>query len=96
MNFSRVTALIAALALAFSLASPPRAEALSDGGEIALWVIGGITAFVAGVMLGTYLTRDPRKMFLVEPPVDEDAEKPAIVVGFECRQPDGTPALICW
>ncbi len=95
MKLTSFSALITTLALVFSLASPPRAQALSAG-EITLIVVGSLTGFVIAVVVGTFLTRDESKVFLVEPPPEEDTGERRITVGLECRGPDGVPALICW
>ncbi len=96
MTVTKLSALIATLALVCSLASPPRAKAISDDAELALWIGGGVVAFIAAILVGTLLTRETSTMFVVEPPPEHGGEKRAVTVGLECRGPDGRPAVICW
>lgn len=91
---TRLTALIATLALIFSLMGPPRANALDDGAEIALYVVGGIALFVGAIVVGTLLTRDEAKMMLVEPRPEHRDD--AVAFGLDCTSPDGRAALACW
>ncbi len=91
---TKLSALITSLALVFSLLSPPRANALSDDGEIALWVVGGIVLFVGAIMVGTLLTRDESKMMLVEAP--PEAGEGRVAFGLDCATSDGRPAVVCW
>ncbi len=96
MRLTKVSAPIATVALVFSLASPPRARAISNNAELALWIGGGVVAFIAAILVGTLLTRDDSTMFVVEPLPQERGEKRAVTVGLGCRGPDGRPAVICW
>lgn len=91
---TRISALITCLALVFALMSPPRANALSDDGEIALWVVGGIVAFVGAIMIGTLLTRDESKMLLVEQ--QSEHRDDLVAFGLDCATADGRPAVVCW
>jgi len=91
---SKISALVVALALVLSLASPKPAAAASAG-EITLYVVGGLTVFVGLVIVGTLLTRKKSKMFVAGAEEPED-RKDRVAFGFECMTPDGTPALVCW
>jgi hypothetical protein len=96
MKRTRIPALVVAFALIFSFVNPPRANALSKAGEITLYVVGGITAFVVLIVIGTVLTRDESKMLLTEPPPEENGEEGGVRFGLQCRGPDGQPAVVCW
>lgn len=96
MKRTRTPALIIALVLMFSLVNPPRANAISKAAEITLYVVGGITAFVVLIVIGTVLTRDESKMLLTEPPTPEDGGEGGVAFGLQCRGPDGQPAVMCW
>ena len=96
MTTMRLSALIAAVALLFSLASPPRARALNEEWEIAFYVAGGVVLFLGAIMVGTILTRDESKMMLIETPPPPEEREAGVAFGLECAGPDGRPALVCW
>lgn len=95
MRALKISALVAVVALLFALASPPRADALSSEAEVTLIIVGAVAIFVGVVIVGTLLTRDEAKMFIVEPPPPDDVE-PGLAFGMSCKMPDGRPALVCW
>lgn len=96
MQLSRWTVLLTALALVYALAHPPRADALSTAEEIALWVSVGVVVFAGVVIVGTVLTREESKIFVIDPPPPVDDGARGVAFGLACDTPDGRPALVCW
>ncbi len=97
-RWTTVAVLAVATTFALSTLNPTRAEAI-DTGEILIWSAAGAGAIAAIVLIATLLTRDDSTLFLTEPPTDIDAQtesKAGIHFGPECRNPDGTVALLCW
>ncbi len=92
---AKLSAVLVAVALVFSLAAPKRAEA-DSAAEITLYVVGGIAIFAGLVVIGTLLTRDESKMFFEEPEPVDGEEQQGVHVGMDCRRPDGTLAVLCW
>ena len=89
--------LIATLGMfAVSLTTPQPAQAL-DTGEIILWSAVGTGAAILIVLVATYFTRDESQLFLTEPlDQEQGADGRRVHVGLQCKNPDGTAALLCW
>lgn len=99
MKPSKPAALVVVLALVCALASPPRAQASDSALEITLYVLAGIAVFAGVVIVGTLLTRDETRMFVLDPMPPEEEEKKkqsGLSFGTACQMPDGRPAIACW
>lgn len=92
----RVAILAVMAALVLAVLEPAPAQAI-DGGQIAIWSAVGVGAAIVIVLVATYMTRDEDSFFLVEPPRDPRLDGESRVhFATDCRQADGTAALVCW
>lgn len=92
----RVAILAIVAATLVAALDPAPAQAI-DAGEIAIWSAVGVGVGIVIVLVATYLTRDEDQFFLVEPPPDARAPSDSrIHLLHDCRQPDGSAAVLCW
>ncbi len=95
MTLARTVAAATAIAVTLSLAVPQPVQGLSEGAEIAVYVLIGIAAFTGIVIVGTLLTRDEAKLYVGEDAIEPEAPE-GVAFGMACRSPAGRPVLVCW